>query len=200
MAPLRGKQPLTHCDLWPNIARCGEVPLDLPVLAGLALAFGCAAAEAEKAQPSWTMAMAASCPRCVSASPERHHQWAHIPERAVIYSFTGEFAHATDWAMVNLDNGDITSCRLTFTRSRVDSVGCNHTTTTSTALESLRASAEKLWRSEPPLPSEIGFAPGTVEEAYVVAGPRMVRFSRWTKSEDYLVTALKTALGDEGEL
>jgi hypothetical protein len=162
----------------------------------LSLGVGCATAQAGDAQYSWKATLNGACARCVSASSERTVRWADIPEHAVIYSFTGEFAHQTRWAMVNLDNGLETTCLLNLTTTSTSIDSCDHKLVDDAALGKLRIAAARLWQSAPLRPNEISIAPGTAEEAYVIAGRRMVSFSRWIKSQSYIISSLKAALGD----
>jgi hypothetical protein len=143
--------------------------------------------------PTWASTMAEACLRCVAAASERERASVPLPERAVVYSFVGEFAPRAQWWLVDLDTGQITE-RVWVSGGAADpTVTVKHLGKVDTgALTNLRAAAARLWRSKPP--REPGFAPGVVEEAYVISGSRMVAFSRLTPSDGYVVIALEAAL------
>src|SRR5271154_220516 len=56
----------------------------------------------------WVSAITDTCQRCASAKWDRGHAPVSLPERAVVYSFTGEFATRVQWWLINLDTGEIT--------------------------------------------------------------------------------------------
>lgn len=148
--------------------------------------------------PSWAATMAEDCLRCVAAASEREHASVPIPERAVVYSFAGEFATRGQWWLIDLDTGQITDCEWVSAGTAAPKVTIKPLGTVDTAaLTNLRASAARLWRSKPP--HDIEIAPGVFEDAEVISGSRMVAFSRQFPSDSYVVTAVDASLKGAGE-
>jgi hypothetical protein len=141
---------------------------------------------------NWIPTLNEKCGRCVSAKSIRGTSPVPLPERAIIYSFTGEFAKHVDWWLINLDTGQIIRWEaiLTGAGERKETITAFGTINPST-LERVRASAAILWRSQPYLPVR---SPGTVEEDYVVSGSQMVAFSRFAPDDRDIVAAINSSL------
>jgi len=146
------------------------------------------------AAEDWRSVIDAPCKRCAPSKSDRDRVQVRLPKRAVVYSFTGEFARSSHWWLINLDTGEITE-----RESAADKDG-NWTTTTEhfgkvevVALDNLRASAAKLWRSEP-YDALRWYPPGTAEDDFVLSGSQLVAFSRFASNDRYVVTAIDAAL------
>jgi hypothetical protein len=145
------------------------------------------------ADGDWVSTIAEACPRCVPAKTGRENAPVSIPKRAVIYSFTGEFATRSRWWLINLDTGEITERESKQTQAGDWKAEIYHPGTVDAgALATLRASAVRLWRSK--RPAIIGYAPGTDEEAYLISGERMIIFSRLTPDDRFFAVAVDAAL------
>jgi len=141
---------------------------------------------------SWTTTLGADCRRCVAAASSRKEAPVPIPERAITYSFTGEFAHSANWWLLNLDTGEITKWEAV-----TNDAGERKTATTSVGtvsvhnLERVRAAAAALWRSKPHAPM---VSPGAEEDDYVFSGSRLVAFDRFSRNDRDIVAAIECAL------
>jgi hypothetical protein len=150
-------------------------------------------AGANAASPAdWTVTLDHPCRRCLPAETVRKDAPTPIPNRAVIYSFTGEFAHRATWWLINLDTGKVTN------RESVSKAGKWETTTGNfgvlnpDALAAIRAAAAAVWRSEPFKTLEL--IPGADVEDFVISGSRQVAFRRFTPRDHQIVAAIEAAL------
>jgi hypothetical protein len=145
----------------------------------------------------WTSKLDENCRRCVSAKSFRDTAQIPLPERAIVYSFTGEFAHKVDWWLVDLDTGEITKRESISNNAREWNTTTNHVGIVDpNALVRLRDSASTIWRSDPY--NLVGWlSPGADEEDFVVSGSRLVAFSRFAPNDHFIVTAINSALPTE---
>jgi hypothetical protein len=143
----------------------------------------------------WAATLDGPCDRCMPARTERREAPVPIPQRAVIYSFVGEFATKTRWWQIDLDTGGVILRE--WVSGTAGPVERHVGVVDAGRLASLRTAAARLWRQKwTHSPPEIGIAPGTYEEAYVVSGARLVRFSRLVQSESYVADAVDAAVKD----
>ncbi|HEY3811728.1 MAG TPA: hypothetical protein VGL66_00760 [Caulobacteraceae bacterium] len=140
----------------------------------------------------WRATVSAPCPRCVDAELGRKDEPLPIPERAIVFSFTGEFATEGNWLMVDLDTGQVTERAWTRKSMTVRQRGVLKPK----ALSLLRTAAAERWRS-PPL-AHPTIPPGTVEEDYIISGARLMAFSRFAPEDKAFVDRLTKALREVG--
>jgi hypothetical protein len=144
---------------------------------------------------SWRSILDADCERCASAKWEREHAPFQLPKRAVSYSFTGEFAHTSEWWSINLADGEITKWEWVKTEATGVQTKLTHPGVVEAgALANLRAAAVKLWRSDPPPLESIMISPGVEEYDEVISGQRLVPFQRYDPKYGYIVAAIESAL------
>jgi hypothetical protein len=134
----------------------------------------------------WSVSLRGPCPRCMTSTTERANAPVPIPQRAIVYSFTGEFATETSWWLIDLDTGQVTLRRTTSQSSTTTEPNMLDPA----KLENLRRVAVRAWRARfsMRLPA---MAPGTSIDAYVVSGGRMVDFNPLERRDDFITKAVQ---------
>jgi hypothetical protein len=109
-----------------------------------------------------------------------------LPNNGIVYFWAGEFATDVQLWVIDLDSGAVSHC------ARDDQGSCAYGwTMNGDALNGLRRSALRRWLRDTSctvqkrrrlivchLPSEyMSYAPGTIDDSYVVGGGRIVQFS-----------------------
>lgn len=139
----------------------------------------------------WNSALAEPCPLCVAAKDERARAPVPIPNRAVVWSFSGEFARGGQWWLIDLDTGQVTQCEWvsgSAAHRMIKQIGV----VDPEAQTNVRAAAARLWRSTGS--DMVYIAPGAIEDDVVVSGTRMIAFSRADPNNNYIVSAIEAAL------
>lgn len=137
------------------------------------------------ARPSsshWSALATYKCPRCENADSKRlMSNNVRLPENGLVYFFAGEFAKDPKLWLLDLDTGNVTRCE-----SDNESTCKPDGTIAHDALGRLRDAAlaawQRKWSRTPP-----SFAPGAVDDCYIVSRHRRVSFSP-LESKDKLLS------------
>jgi hypothetical protein len=144
------------------------------------------------ASGDWSTALSGSCPRCVASTGERANAPVPIPQRAIVYSFVGEFASESRWWLIDLDTGQVILRRT----SRDSSTTTMPFALDQTKLNDLRRIAVRTWHSR--LPMRPAMAPGTTVDAYIVNGGQLSRFNPLEPADDFITKAVEGAICGAG--
>lgn len=133
---------------------------------------------------NWAASFAGKCPRCVSAARERNEAPLPVPERAIVYSFNGEFAKENDWWLIDLDTGSVV-----LRKSAASSVTLSKFDLDHEDLNRLRTAAGFIWHQ--PSSRVISFAPGAFVDAVIVNGGKMAAYDPFDSTDKIIDDAVK---------
>jgi hypothetical protein len=101
-----------------------------------------------------------------------------LPSRAIVYSVTGEFAHESQWWMIDLDYGRVTLITYRWTppsKQNSEEISKNCVLDMPNLL-SARRIATDMWQSDLPQIEERFPAPGATSDTYIISAGRVAQY------------------------